>query len=224
MKPLSQLLRAPPADWWRRRDRRDTIVILSSAVLAYILAHFNELPLKLFQFGLDHADWEFDDLIFMVFVMSAPMIVYGFRRYQDVSHEIKARISAELEARNLARHDPLTGLPNRRFFAEKLDECLRGADATQQSAVLVLDIDGLKLVNDLHGHRAGDHALSEFACRVAVLLRGASVLARTGGHEFAIIMPRIHSLDGPTNLARRIAAAVAEPFVIDGTAAEFAVG
>ena len=224
MKSPFQLLRAPPVDWWRRRDRRDTIVILSSAVLAYIVAHFNELPLKLFQFGLDHADWEFDDLIFMVFVMSAPMIVYGFRRYQDVSREIKTRISAELEARNLARHDPLTGLPNRRFFAEKLNECLSGASNTQRLAVLMLDLDGFKLVNDMYGHAAGDSALNEFACRVAALLRPNSVLARIGGDEFAIIMPKIESLDDPTNLARRIAAAVADPFVIDDTAAEFGVG
>src|ERR1700674_4677 len=224
MKSPSQLLRAPSADWWRRRDKRDTIVILSMAVLAYVLAHFNELPLKLFQFGVDYADWEIDDLLFMVLVMSAPMIVYGFRRYQDVSREIKARISAELEARNLARHDPLTGLPNRRFFAEKLNEYLRGASDTQRLAVLMRDLDGFKLVNDMYGHAAGDSALSEFACRVAALLRPNYVLARIGGDEFAIIMPKIESLDDPTNLARRIAAAVADPFVIDDTAAEFGVG
>jgi len=194
------------------------------AVLAFVLAHFNELPLKLFQFGADYADWEFDDLIFMVFVMSAPMIVYGYRRYQDVSHEIKARISAELEARNLARHDPLTGLPNRRFFAEKLDEYLRGASDTQRLAVLMLDLDGFKMVNDMYGHAAGDTALSEFARRVAALLRPDSILARIGGDEFAIIMHKIESLDDPTNLARRIAATVADPFVIDDTAAEFGVG
>src|ERR1700674_1998586 len=197
MKSPSQLLRAPSADWWRRRDKRDTIVILSMAVLAFVLAHFNELPLKLFQFGADYADWEFDDLIFMVFVMSAPMIVYGYRRYQDVSHEIKARISAELEARNLARHDPLTGLPNRRFFAEKLDECLRGASDTQRLAVLMLDLDGFKLINDTHGHAVGDNALIAFAERMSGVIRPDTILARVGGDEFAILMPAIVSLDDP---------------------------
>ena len=118
----------------------------------------------------------------------------------------------------------MTGLPNRRFFAEKLDECLRGASDTQRLAVLMLDLDGFKMVNDTHGHAVGDKALSEFAHRVAVLLRADSVLARIGGDEFAIIMPKIDSLDDPTNLARRIAAAVAEPFVIDNVSAEFGVG
>jgi diguanylate cyclase (GGDEF)-like protein len=162
-----------------------------------------------------------DEMIFVMFVLSVAMIVYGFRRYRD---KINARISAELEAHNLARHDPLTGLPNRRFFAEKLDEYLRGASDTQQLAVLMLDLDGFKMVNDMHGHAAGDKALSEFARRVAIVLRGDSVLARIGGDEFAIIMPKIDSLDDPTNLARRIAAAVAERFVIGNVSAEFGAG
>jgi diguanylate cyclase (GGDEF)-like protein len=213
-------------DWfdWRRRDRRDTVILLIAAVFAYALAHFNEAAEKLLQFGLDHEDWEVDDIIFMVFVMSTPMIVYGFRRYQDVSREIKARIGAEREARNLARHDPLTGLPNRRFFAERLDEYLLGASETQRLAVLMLDLDGFKAVNDMHGHATGDKALSVFAHRVSILLRADSVLARIGGDEFAIIMPRINSLDDPTNLARRIATAVAEPFVFGDVSAEFGVG
>jgi diguanylate cyclase (GGDEF)-like protein len=163
-------------------------------------------------------------MVFVVFVMAVPMIVYGIRRYREVSHEVKARIEAELEARNLSRHDPLTGLANRRFFGEQLDEDLRGVTATHRLAVLMLDLDGFKSVNDMHGHAAGDKALSEFARRVAALLRADSVLARIGGDEFAILMPRIDSLEDPTNLARRIAAAVAEPFVIDSVAAEFGVG
>ena len=132
--------------------------------------------------------------------MCVGLLVYGFRRYQDLSYEIKARISAGLEAHNLAQHDPLTGLPNRRLFSEKLDEYLRGVSETQRLAVLMLDLDGFKMINDMHGHAAGDKALSEFAHRVAVLLRADSVLARTGGDELAIIMPKIDSLDDPTNL------------------------
>ena len=225
MKWPSRLSHASFADWidWQRRDRRDAIVILSLAVLAYVTASFYELPIKLFRFGMDYAAWEVDDLIFVVFVLSIALIVYGLRRYWDLSREIKARISAELEARNLARHDPLTGLPNRRFFAEKLDEYLRSASATQPLAVLMLDLDGFKKVNDMHGHAVGDKALAEFASRVAALLRADSVLARIGGDEFAIVMPKIGSLDDPAHLARRIAAAFAEPFLIDNMAAEFGV-
>jgi diguanylate cyclase (GGDEF)-like protein len=209
---------------WKRRDIREALVLLAIGIVTFLLADAYDLPPHLLQFGLDYAGWEMDDLIFVFFVLSAGLMIYGFRRYQDLSHEIKARTAAELEARNLARHDPLTGLPNRRFFEEKLEECLRDASAAHQVAVLMLDLDGFKTVNDTYGHAAGDKALTEFSRRVSKVLRPGTFLARIGGDEFSIIKPKIDSLDDPTNLARRIAAAVAEPFVIDGVTAEFGVG
>jgi diguanylate cyclase (GGDEF)-like protein len=209
---------------WKRRDTRDALVLFVIGIILFLLADRYDLPPHLLQFGLDYADWEMDDLIFVLFMLSVALMIYGFRRYQDLSREIKARTVAELEARNLARHDPLTGLPNRRFFSEKLEECLRDAGAAHQVAVLMLDLDGFKTVNDTYGHAAGDKALSEFSRRVSKVLRPGTFLARIAGDEFAIIKPRIRSLDDPTNLARRIAAVVAEPFVVDGVTAEFGVG
>jgi diguanylate cyclase (GGDEF)-like protein len=226
MKQSTRFMDAFPTQWfdWKRRDTRDAIVLLVIGIITFLLADRYDLPPHLLQFGLDYADWEMDDLIFVVFMLSAALMIYGFRRYQDLSREIKARTAAELEARNLARHDPLTGLPNRRFFEEKLEECLRDASAAHQVAVLMLDLDGFKTVNDTYGHAAGDKALTEFSLRVSRVLRAGTFLARIGGDEFAIIKPKIDSLDDPTNLARRIAAAVAEPFFIDGVTAEFGVG
>jgi diguanylate cyclase (GGDEF)-like protein len=78
--------------------------------------------------------------------------------------------------------------------------------------------------NDTHGHAVGDQALSEFARRVSIIVRADAFLARVGGDEFTIIMPNIGSLDDPTVLARRIASAVAEPFVVENVTAEFGVG
>lgn len=209
---------------WLRRDVRDAVVLFSVALVAYAFAHFYHLPLRTFQFAVAYADWEVDDLLFVSFVLSVAWMIYGFRRYQDSSREMEARREAELEARNLARHDPLTGLPNRRFFAEKLDEYLRGASGAQRAAVLMLDLDGFKLVNDLHGHGVGDKALIEFSERISAVLRADSVFARIGGEEFAILMPKIESLDDPTNLAGRIVAAAARPFLIDKTRADIGVG
>jgi len=226
MKLSPELSRVLPTKWfdWRRPEARDAIVLFGAAILSYVAAHSYDLAPKLFQLGIDYAEWELDDIIFVVFVMSIAMVVYAFRRYRDLSKEIKARISKELEARNLARHDPLTGLPNRRFFEETLDECLSTASATRQVAVLMLDLDGFKTVNDTYGHAVGDKVLSEFTLRVSKVLRAGAFLARVGGDEFAIIKPKIDSLDDPTNLARRIAATVAEPFVIEKVTAEFGVG
>jgi diguanylate cyclase (GGDEF)-like protein len=217
---------APSNKWldWRRPDIRDSVFILGVTALASVLAHLYELGPHLFQLGHDYAEWELDDIIFVVFVLSIAMMIYSFRRYLDLSREIKARITAEHEALKLARHDPLTGLPNRRFFEQKLEEYLGAASAAHQVAIFVLDLDGFKVVNDVYGHAVGDKSLTEFAQRISGIVRGDAFFARVGGDEFAIIMPHIGSLDEPTNLARRIAAAVAEPFVVENVTAEFGVG
>jgi diguanylate cyclase (GGDEF)-like protein len=226
MKQPSERSRALQTGWFdlRRPDTRDAALLLGAAVVSFVIVHIYDLAPKLFQLGVDYAQWELDEIIFVVFLMSIAMMVYAFRRYLDLSKEIKSRIGAELVARKLARHDPLTGLPNRRFFEEKLEECLGTTSAADQVALLMLDLDGFKAVNDTHGHAVGDQALSEFARRVSVIVRADGFLARVGGDEFAIIMPKINSLDDPTNLARRIAAAVAEPFVVEDMTAEFGVG
>jgi diguanylate cyclase (GGDEF)-like protein len=137
---------------------------------------------------------------------------------------MKARHSAELEAEKLARHDPLTGLPNRRFFVETLGEVLRTTTDDARSAVLMLDLDGFKSVNDAYGHAIGDQTLIEFAQRISIVMRAGAVLIRVGGDEFAVIVPNIKSLDDPTALARRIVAAVAEPFLIGQISTSVGVG
>jgi hypothetical protein len=142
-----------------RRDQRDAIILFSLAVVTFVCSDFFDLPHRIFEFGMANEHWKADDIIFVGFVLGVLSMIYGFRRYRDFSQEIKARRNAELEARNLARHDPLTGLPNRRFFADKLDACLRNASETKCVAILMLDLDGFKLVNDTHGHVVGDKAL-----------------------------------------------------------------
>jgi diguanylate cyclase (GGDEF)-like protein len=88
----------------------------------------------------------------------------------------------------------------------------------------MLDLDGFKSVNDAYGHAVGDQTLMEFAQRVSAIMREGAVFTRLGGDEFAIILPHVNSLDGPTALARRVIAAVAEPFSIGPIATSVGVG
>ena len=226
MKLSTQLFRRSLPVWldWNFSATRDAFFLFATGMVIFAFAHFYDLPPHLLQFGLDHADWEVDDAIFVIFMLNVALIVYGFRRYRDLAAEIKARVSAEAEARKLARHDPLTGLPNRRFFEEQLEQYLGTASDTARVAVLMLDLDGFKTVNDTHGHAAGDKALNEFARRVSAIVRADAFLAGVGGNKFAIIMPEIGSLDDPSNLARRIVAAGAEPYIVENVTAEFGVG
>ena len=209
---------------WNEPHIRDAVLLMVFALVTYAAADVYELPPYLLQFALDHPEWELDDLVFVVFILSAAVMTYGIRRYRDVVRENRARIAAEEHARNLALHDPLTKLPNRRFFEEKLAANLQAAGAGKRLAVLMLDLNGFKAINDIHGHVAGDKALSEFARRASALLGRDAFLARIGGDEFSIMMPSISSVDEAADLATRIQETVAEPFVVGHATVRLGVG
>ena len=210
---------------WSRRDVKDAVVIFGIAIVAYFVTAWTDLFEKIYQWTRDKQAWGFDDLFMVTFVIGLAMVVYSYRRLEDLSAEIIARRSAEEEARKLARHDPLTGLANRRFFSEKLDEVLRNSSAANnRAAVLMLDLDGFKAINDVHGHAVGDKALIEFADRISNILPLGSVAARVGGDEFAVIVQKIFSAEDPANVARRIIGTLSEPFIIDDVSATLGVG
>jgi diguanylate cyclase (GGDEF)-like protein/PAS domain S-box-containing protein len=111
-----------------------------------------------------------------------------------------------------AQHDALTGLPNRRRMQDVLDSTLR-QDAV---AVLFVDLDGFKPVNDAHGHEAGDELLRQVAQRLSACVREQDVLARVGGDEFVVLMPGVLAGDDAEAMAARIRHAIDQPFLIDG--------
>jgi diguanylate cyclase (GGDEF)-like protein len=133
--------------------------------------------------------------------------------YTDIS-ELKSR---EKKIQHLAHHDSLTGLPNRVVFHDKLNEAIQHAQQTETTvAVLCLDLDRFKNINDTLGHHIGDLLLQEVARRLQSVLRTSDTACRLGGDEFAIIMPGIKSQDVPTSLAWRLLDAVSQPFFVHG--------
>jgi diguanylate cyclase (GGDEF)-like protein/PAS domain S-box-containing protein len=105
-------------------------------------------------------------------------------------HDVSVRHDYEEHLEQLATHDPLTGLPNRRLFEQRLAGEMADAQRRGRSlALALLDLDNFKLVNDRFGHPAGDRALRETARRLARVLRRGELLARLGGEEFAWILP-----------------------------------
>lgn len=130
--------------------------------------------------------------------------------------DVTGRKKAEQELEHLAMHDPLTGLANRRLLAEHLGRFLaRSARAGSQFAVIFIDLDDFKMVNDARGHPAGDTMLVELAARLKGLTRDTDVLARFGGDEFVIVCENMDD-DAAQRLVSRIVSAVDEPFLIDG--------
>jgi diguanylate cyclase (GGDEF)-like protein len=212
---------------WSPPPVRDGILVFVAFCFAFAFVEYNDLPPKILEFTMAHKNLEIDDALVASFVAVLGLLIYAGRRVRDLGREVKARRTAEKVAQELARHDPLTGLPNRRFFNEQLDEVLRNVEAEERRvAVLMLDLDGFKAINDVHGHQVGDQALIEFAARIGKAVKNWKdpLIARVGGDEFAIILPKIDSLDEPAALARRIIQGVAEPFMIAGTETVVGVG
>ena len=124
--------------------------------------------------------------------------------------------AAKVQAQHLAFHDSLTGLPNRALFEDRLDHALSRRDSSV--AVLLLDLDRFKNINDTLGHQAGDALIRDFGRRLADLVRSEDTIARLGGDEFAIIVEGARRSE-IERLARRILSDIRRPFEIVGTQA-----
>lgn len=119
--------------------------------------------------------------------------------------------------RHLAQHDALTGLPNRLLLFERLEQGLAAARAGgTELALMLLDLDGLKEVNDTYGHAAGDELLRQVARRVRDVIRDSDTLARLGGDEFALLQLPTRGMSAMALVAARIVEIVAQPFTIEG--------
>lgn len=127
--------------------------------------------------------------------------------------ELKA---SEAQAHHLAFHDVLTGLPNRALFADRLDHALAQMRNGEQVAVMMLDLDRFKHVNDTLGHHAGDSLIQEFAARLSKLVDGEATITRLGGDEFAVVLTSEAGSDAPQALCERILAASTQPYDVIG--------
>ena len=129
-----------------------------------------------------------------------------------IARQDDERAAKEEQVRHQAYHDALTGLPNRAYFSERLSETLSLATRhAHTSALMFVDLDRFKIVNDSLGHQAGDALLKVVSERVLACLRQGDLLFRMGGDEFTIILPEIHAPEDAAFVARRILEAVAQP-------------
>ena len=129
-----------------------------------------------------------------------------------VARDVTALRQAEDELRFLAHHDPLTALTNRSLFNQRMDSALRAAQHHQSTlALLFLDINDFKGINDVHGHAMGDRILCTIARRLERCVRETDTVARMGGDEFTVLLPGIQSHDAVYAKVEQILAAMAEP-------------
>lgn len=137
--------------------------------------------------------------------------------YVAVFSDITAIKNSEQELKHLAHHDPLTDLPNRLLFSDRAEQALASAQTHRHGcALLMLDLDHFKLINDSLGHNVGDRLLKAVAARLQGLFGAGITLARLGGDEFALLLERCPQPGQAAALAQRMLDALKEPFCIDG--------
>ncbi|MEP7260376.1 MAG: EAL domain-containing protein [Usitatibacter sp.] len=134
----------------------------------------------------------------------------------SVVRDISRRKASQARIHFLAHHDQLTGLPNRALLLERLEFVLSTARRRgTQAAVLFMDLDNFKTVNDSLGHAAGDALLRILAERIPAVLRDVDVVSRHGGDEFLVVLPEVQA-DGPIPVAEKMLATIAAPMVLEG--------
>jgi len=137
--------------------------------------------------------------------------------FKGVGHDITERKRAGEKIQHLATHDTLTELPNRSMFSQLLNHAIQAAKRYQrQFAVLFIDLDRFKIINDTLGHEAGDQLLQEIATRLKQTLRAVDVAARLGGDEFVILIEEVSDSNHVAIVARKILASIINPITLVG--------
>ncbi|HEX8442174.1 MAG TPA: EAL domain-containing protein [Allosphingosinicella sp.] len=169
------------------RSGRDDFVIIGVAVsvllvLAALGNGYFELAKVLFaRLGASNSQ-----IITGLLLLNVALTIYGWRLYRDARREVTVRTAAEKRAQSLASTDPLTGFLNRRSLVEAVEELLGAADKRRRAvAMLIIDLDGFKTINDVHGHLTGDNLLRTTAEVIRKALPNDAISARLGGDEFA---------------------------------------
>ncbi|HLL39923.1 MAG TPA: EAL domain-containing protein [Rubrobacteraceae bacterium] len=141
------------------------------------------------------------------------------RGFAKVVRDITERKDAEERLKHQALHDALTDLPNRHLLVDRLHQALRRTSRRQKNrvAVLFMDLDRFKLINDSLGHEAGDRVLVEVARRCASCLRTEDTLARFGGDEFVVLLEEVEGVHDALKVTQRITEEIRKPFALDGT-------
>jgi diguanylate cyclase (GGDEF)-like protein len=154
-----------------------------------------------------------------ILLSGRPIFKQGeFRGYGGVAKDISERRFSEEQIEALAYYDALTSLPNRRLFGQHVDRALAQAKRrNRRLAVMFLDLDRFKNINDALGHEAGDELLCEISRRLRQCLREGDTISRFGGDEFVLLLEDIKEPDAASVIARKILAAVGHPVTIGNT-------
>ena len=154
--------------------------------------------------------------IFFLLLSVSEGNVSNTRFFTVMTRDNSERHIFESELEYLATHDTLTGLPNRTLLYDRLQQAITQCTrAKKLAAILFIDLDRFKIINDTLGHAAGDSVLKEVAIRLRGCLREGGSVARNGGDEFTLVLPMLNDLDDATGIAQKVLAALTQPFMLN---------
>jgi diguanylate cyclase (GGDEF)-like protein len=219
LAPLRQL-----SAWFSRQSRtvKDLIVIGFVVLPIFVAAVWYDAFDRFLQLTNQPQSDAFDWLVVLVVCLGLAAKVYAIRRVIDLRREVGLRRKAETEAHKMARHDVLTGLPNRRWFIEEFERATGNLANGEACALLVVDLDNFKPINDVYGHRLGDEVLKVVAKRLTRMNEKGSV-ARLGGDEFGVVLCYHRDGDAPERLARQIVDEISKPVQLAALALQVGV-
>jgi diguanylate cyclase (GGDEF)-like protein len=137
--------------------------------------------------------------------------------FNSVSRDITQRMEFEQRLADMATHDFLTGLPNRVLLNDRLHVALAQAHRNKDKlAIITLDLDRFKTINDTYGHHVGDELLKAVGQRLTGIIRSGDTIARMGGDEFLLLMPELHQSDSVPSIISKIVEAFKGFFIIEG--------
>jgi diguanylate cyclase (GGDEF)-like protein len=155
----------------------------------------------------------FDEEIIGLLVRLADNIAFALQSFEGE----QVRREAEERAHYLATHCSLTGLPNRNLLSDLLEQAIASAGRTGHNpAIMFVDLDNFKQINDNWGHDTGDRVLEQMAGRLRCVLRDHDVLARLGGDEFVVLVQNIDRREHAQRVAEKLLAAAQDPVQVDG--------
>jgi diguanylate cyclase (GGDEF)-like protein/PAS domain S-box-containing protein len=199
---------------------KTTIDELASGIPPYSGNEVQEWSNKVLQEGPQIFEWQArrtDGELFWVEVSLRATAIAGQQRLLAVVRDITERKQVEERIAFYAMHDPLTELPNRRLLADRLEQAIAIAHRHgDEAALLFIDLDRFKAINDTLGHGIGDELLVRIAERLRGLMRESDTIGRLGGDEFLAVLPELHEKEAASRVAQKIQETLSRPFVIDG--------
>lgn len=189
----------------KRQIYREVGALIAVGIASFLLAgHYDVLELFV-EFSHNHENWELDEILITAVSLVLVMAILLFNRTLQLNNEIKHRKLYEREMAILASTDPLTKLSNRRDFLPKLEHSISSIATSEEiHALLFVDIDDFKEINDVHGHSVGDELLVNISQVLVDAVRKTDLVSRYAGDEFVIYLSGVKSREEATLVAQKI--------------------